>query len=336
MVSLEDFGIKQKPNEKVYKNLMKFSQFMVDHVFKDSFELYGAENLREDSYQMFLCDHKFYTDPPIAQIAIALASKNDKPVPAPAYKAYIHHKALGPLIAMLFSYPIYSKTDGEEKKEQSLEYSVESFLQQERILIFPEGRISHDGLLAQPKLGSAEIAWRAYHRIQGDPELGRKKKGMNIIPMEISYYPIAGIPLKDLEKMTIRFGKPIDVEKELILKYYNLKPKCEDEAKLKKNLQIVLISKAMEEIGSLATVNMEELASTVLYRLAGKGCFEIGKEDFKKTVDKTIEDLKSSSLHMLEHFNDEGAKEEAYRLFFKRCKKKHFVKLKKKQDAHKP
>ncbi len=137
MVSLEDLGILHKPNEKVYKNIMKFSHYLVDHVLKDAFKLYGKENLEEDYYQIFLCNHKFYTDPPLAQIAIALASGNDKPIPAPAYKSYIHHKALGPLMAALFSYPIYDKGDGEEKKEQSLEYSVESFLQQERILIFP-------------------------------------------------------------------------------------------------------------------------------------------------------------------------------------------------------
>ncbi|MBM3200592.1 hypothetical protein FJZ53_06655, partial [Candidatus Woesearchaeota archaeon] len=155
MVNLEDLGIKHKPSEKIYKNIMKLSYFLVDHVFKDSFEFFGAENLREDCYQLFLCDHKFYSDPAIAQIAIALASDNDKPIPAPAYKAYIQHKALGPLMAALFSYPIFNKRDGDEKKEKSLEYSVESFLQQERILIFPEGRISHDGLLGRSKIGSA-------------------------------------------------------------------------------------------------------------------------------------------------------------------------------------
>lgn len=330
MVSLEDFGIKQKPNEKVYKNLMKFSHFMVDHVFKDAFELYGTENLEEGSYQMFLCDHKFYTDPPIAQIAIALASNNDKPIPAPAYKSYIHHKALGPLMAALFSYPIYSKDDGEDKKEQSLEYSVESFLQQERILIFPEGRISHDGLLAEAKIGSAEIAWRAYHKIQGSPDLGSKKKGVKIIPMEISYYPIAGVPLKDLKKMTIRFGKSLDVEEELILKYYKLKPDHNDEEKLKKNLQITLMDKVMKEIGLLATVNMEEVASRVLYHLAGQGYSQIRKENFKRVMDGVVSALNPANFHLLEHFNDEEARDESYRLFLKRCKKKHAVKIKKK------
>ena len=329
MVSLEDFGIKHKPSEKVYKNLMKFSYFMVDHVLKDSFELYGKENLEEDYYQMFLCDHKFYTDGVLAQIAIALASNNDKPIPAPAYKAYIHHKALGPLMAALFSYPIYSKSDGEEKKEQSLEYSVESFLQQERILIFPEGRISHDGLLAQAKLGSAEIAWRAHHKIQGDPELGKKKKGVKIIPMEISYYPIAGVHLKDLEKMTIRFGKPMDVEKELISKYYGSNADAEDKEKLKKNLQIVLMNDVMKEIGSLATVNMEETASKVLHYLVDKGRCSIKKEDFLIILDDVVEALNNTGLNLLNHFRDEESKQESYELFIKRCKKRHILKEKK-------
>ena len=48
MVSLEDLGIKQKPDEKMYKNIMKFSHYLVDHVLKDAFELYGQENLEED------------------------------------------------------------------------------------------------------------------------------------------------------------------------------------------------------------------------------------------------------------------------------------------------
>jgi 1-acyl-sn-glycerol-3-phosphate acyltransferase len=329
MVSLEDLGILHKPNEKVYKNIMKFSHYLVDHVLKDAFELYGKENLEEDYYQIFLCNHKFYTDPPLAQIAIALASGNDKPIPAPAYKAYIHHKALGPLMAALFSYPIYDKGDGEEKKEQSLEYSVESFLQQERILIFPEGRISHDGLLARGKLGSAEIAWRAYHKIQADPELSKKKKGMKMIPMEISYYPIAGVPLKDLRMMTVRFGKSIDVEKELISKYYGSNADAEDKEKLKKNLQMVLMNDVMKEIGSLATVNMEETASKVLHYLVDKGRCSIKKEDFLIILDDVVESLNTTSLNLLNHFRDEEDKQEAYKLFIKRCKKRHILKEKK-------
>ncbi|MDP2906797.1 MAG: 1-acyl-sn-glycerol-3-phosphate acyltransferase [Nanoarchaeota archaeon] len=328
MVSLEDLGILHKPNEKVYKNIMKFSHYLVGHVLKDAFELYGKENLEEDYYQIFLCNHKFYTDPPLAQIAIALASGNDKPIPAPAYKSYIHHKALGPLLAALFSYPIYDKGDGEEKKEQSLEYSVESFLQQERILIFPEGRISHDGLLARGKLGSAEIAWRAYHKMQADPELSKKKKGMKMIPMEISYYPIAGVPLKDLRMMTVRFGKSLDVEKELISKYYS-DVDTEDKEKLKKNLQMVLMNDVMKEIGSLATVNMEETASKVLHYLVDKGRWSIKKEDFLIVLDDVVEALNTTSLNMLNHFKDEEDKQEAYKLFLKRCKKRHILKEKK-------
>jgi len=329
MVSLEDFGIKHKPNEKMYKNLMKFSHYLADHVFKDSLELYGKENLEEDYYQMFLCNHLFYTDPPLAQVAIALTSGNDKPIPAPAYKAYIHHKTLGPLMAKLFSYPIYGKEDGDEKKEKSLEYSVESFLQQERILIFPEGRISHDGLLGQGKFGSAEIAWRAYHKIQSDPELSKKKKGMKMIPMGISYYPIAGVPLKDLKMMTVRFGKSIDVEKELISKYYSLKPEPEVKEDLKKNLQIILMNNVMKEIGNLTTVNLEELASTVLYHLAGKDCCIIKKEDFTSLLDKMVVSLNKTGLNLLEHFKDDKAKQEAYGLFLKRCKKRNIIKKKK-------
>lgn len=327
MVSLEDLGILHKPSEKVYKNLMKLSYFMVDHILKDSFELYGKENLEEDYYQLFLSDHKFYTDPPLAQIAIALASGNDKPIPAPAYKTYIHHKALGPLMAALFSYPIYDKGDGEEKKEQSLEYSVESFLQQERILIFPEGRISHDGLLAKGKIGSAEIAWRAYHKMQADPELNKKKKGMKIIPMEISYYPIAGVPLKDLRMMTVRFGKSIDVEKELISKYYSSKETNKED--LKKNLQITLMNNVMKEIGSLATVNMEETASKALQYLVDKGYNYVKKEDFLIILDNMVKALNNTGLNLLNHFRDEEDKQDAYKLFLKRCKKRHILKEKK-------
>lgn len=328
MVSLEDLGIKHKPSEKVYKKVMKFSHYLVNHVLKDSFEFYGKENLQEDYYQIFLCDHKFYTDPALAQVAIALASGNDKPIPAPAYKAYIHHKALGPLMATLFSYPIYDKGDGKEKKEQSLKYSVESFLQQERILIFPEGRIAHDGLLGQAKLGSAEIAWRAYHKMQADPELSKKKKGMKIIPMEVSYYPIAGVPLKDLKKMTIRFGKSLDVEDEMIKKYYSANVKNKDARK--KSLQMKLMLKVGKEIGLMEAVNMEEVASTVLYYIANQSCSSVKKDDFKQTVETAVETLKSiPDVYLLDHLKDKKEQEKSYNLFLKRCKKKKVIKPKK-------
>ena len=65
MVSLEELGFSpsNKPRKWVYKNVMNLSQFMVNSILKDSFEMEGTENLEEDYYQMFLCNHKFYTDP---------------------------------------------------------------------------------------------------------------------------------------------------------------------------------------------------------------------------------------------------------------------------------
>lgn len=328
MVDLEDLGLttSTKPKPKVYKNLMKFSQFMVNHILKDSFGMHGEENLEEDYYQMFLCSHRFYTDPILAQIAIALASGNDNPIPAPAYKAYVKNKALGPLMISLFSYPIYGKDDGYTKKEKSLEYSVECFLKQDRILVFPEGRIAHDGKLANGKIGSAEIAWRAYHTIQSDKSLRKKKKGLKIIPMDISYYPIAGIPWKDIDTMTIRFGEALDFEDEVIDRFYSLKNKLKNKEKLKKKLQIKLMNKVMKGIGSLTTVNMDNIASRAAYYFAKKNHSFVSKKYFEKKVKHVSEALNNSdSLYLVDHLKDEAGVEKACKDFLKRYGKKKVI-----------
>ncbi len=329
MVSLEELGLttSSKPNEKRYKNLMRFSQFMVNHALKDAFEIKGQKNLEEDCYQLFLCNHKFYTDPILTQIAIALASGNDKPIPAPAYKAYVKHRALGPLMISLFSYPIYGKDDGYTQKEKSLQYSVECFLKQDRILIFPEGRISHDGKLARGKLGSAEIAWRAYHSIQADKYLRRKKKGMKMIPMDISYYPIAGIPWKDIDKTTIRFGKSIDVDEELIDPYYAARNRFRNKAKLKMKLQIKLMNKVRKEIGSLTTINMDQIASRVVYDfIIGKDIYLVKKAHLEEKVLDIIKMLnESKKFYLSDHLKGEEKVKDAYADFIERFGKKGII-----------
>ena len=103
------------------------------------------------------------------QFAIIKASNNENPIPAPAYKSYLKHKQLGPLMTTLYSYPLYGKEDGYTNKEKSLDYSVDCFLQQKRILIFPEGQISHDGKQGMGRIGSAEIAWRIYDALLNNP-----------------------------------------------------------------------------------------------------------------------------------------------------------------------
>lgn len=317
-----------QPSEKAYKNLVKLGQFIINHLWKDSFESYGTENLEEDYYQMFLSNHKFYTDPIIIQLAIILASGNDNPIPTPSYKLYMEHKALGPLLATLFSYPIYDKGDGYIKKEESLQYSVDCFLKHERMLIFPEGRISHDGKLAIGRIGSAEIAWRTYHHIKKNNSLEGKKKGLKIIPVDVSYSPIAGIPYKDVDKTTVRFGKPIDFEKKVIETYNSAKNKFKDKKKLKKKLQIKLMNKIMKKIGSLTTVNMDQIASRIIYDFAKENYPLIEKEYFEELVQNTVENLnKSGRLHLLDDLKTKEGAKKAYINFLRRCAKRQIIGL---------
>lgn len=329
MVSLEDLGLsaKHKPSEKVYKKLAKLSKFMIENVLKDSFEMYGTENLREDHYQMFLCDHKFYTDPILCQMAVVLSSGNDKPIPAPAYKTYVKSKTLGPVMIKLFSYPIYGKEDGYDDREKSIQYSVECFLKQERILVFPEGKIAHDGLLDEGKLGSAEIAWRAYHKIQEDEALRNKKKGLKIIPMEVSYYPVAGIPWKQMKKMTVRFGEPFDFEKEVVQKirnYYG--PRFNNNEKIRKRIMSRLMSKVMKSIGYMTAVNMDNVLSEMLYEHARKGEYTVNKGTIEKKLEEIVTDLSlSENLYLLDHFKNEHEMKKAFEDFLKRCKKKEII-----------
>jgi len=335
MVDLKDLGIPwPKPNEKLYGNVVKLGYFLINNVFKDSFEFYGSENFEEEHYQLFLADHKFYTDPMLIQLAITMGSDNGTPIPAPAYKSYVKHRALGPIMTRLYSYPIYGKDDGYTEKEKSMQYSVECFLKQKRIMVFPEGRISHDGKLALGKIGSAEIAWRAYHFLNYNPDGTpvKKKKKLKIIPTEISYSPIAGIPLKDIDKMTIRFGKSIDFEEEVVDKFYSIKKsrfkmrKYKDDEDLKKKLQIKLMRKVMEEIGSMTTINVDEIGSRILYDFAQKDRGIIKKSHFENLVDNVVEELKKSDkLCLLDHLKTNKEIKKTTKDFLGRYRKKQIV-----------
>lgn len=324
MVGLEDLGIspKHKPSEKIYKKLAKLSKFIIEDILKDSFEMHGTENLREDCYQMFLCDHKFYTDPVLCQMAIVLSSGNDKPIPAPAYKTYVKNKTLGPIMVKLFSYPIYGKEDGYTDREKSIQYSVECFTKQERILIFPEGQISHDGLLREGRIGSAEIAWRAYHKIREDEQLRNKKKGLKIIPMEVSYYPVAGIPWKHMKKMTVRFGEPFDFEKEVIQKIRSYGSRFNNNEKIRKRIMSRLMDKVMKSIGYMTMINMDNVASRMVYEYARRGELTIEKETFEKKLRNIATALNfSENLYLLDHFKNEHETKKSLVDFLKRCEK---------------
>ncbi|MBU4500992.1 MAG: 1-acyl-sn-glycerol-3-phosphate acyltransferase [Nanoarchaeota archaeon] len=327
MVKLEDLDIPYPdPSEKAYNNVIKLAYFLVERVLKDSLEFYGSENLEEQHYQIFLANHKFYTDPILLQVAIAISSDNGNPIPAPAYKSYIKHPALGPIMTKLYSYPIYGKEDGYKIKEKSMQYSVESFVKQKRILVFPEGRISHDGLLSLGRIGSSEIAWRAYHDMNydkdGKPESQKKK--IKIIPTEISYSPIGGIPLKDMDEMTIRFGKSIDFEEEVIKQYNSIKYKFhKDKKKVKRNLQIKLMRKVMKEIGLLTTLNIDNLGSRVLYDFAEKKRDVMKIDHFHEMIQNMANNLKESeNFYMLNHLKNPMMLRTRTEDFLDRCRKK--------------
>jgi len=330
MVDLEDFEISlYKPDKKKYQQVMKLGHYIKDRVVKDAFEFYGEENLEEDYYQLFLCDHKFYTDPPFIQLAIVIASDNDNPIPAPAYKKYVNNKALAPIMQKLFSYPIYGKDDGYTKKEKSMQYSVDCFLKQERLLVFPEGRIAHDGKLARGRFGSAEIAWRTYDMIQQDPELKKKKKGLKIIPADFSYYPMVGMPLKDMNKMTVRFGKSIDFEKEVIKEYNSFKNRFANKKNLERKLKISFMRKVMKEIGSLTTVNIDQVASRLIYSLAKKDYSLMKKEHLESIITDTVKELNSlkpGTIHLIDHLQTIGELKKAYNNLLYRYVKKGILK----------
>src|SRR3989344_5166384 len=174
---LKELGISHAPSEKWYKIASELGHYLIKNYLKDSFEIYGKENLREDHYQLFLSNHELYTDPVAVQAAITLASGNNNPIPAPAAISYLSVPLLGLLMQKLYSYPLYSikdekmslqkclmkivfpnlfpkkdkKLSEEElakrsaKKELSLDYSTDCLLKQDRLLVFPTGVLCRDG-----------------------------------------------------------------------------------------------------------------------------------------------------------------------------------------------
>lgn len=314
-ITLKDLGLPGQPSESIYKNLMKFSNFLINNILANTFEMSGTEHLKNNCLQIFLCNHLYYTDPVLAQMAIVLASQNDKPIPAPAYKTYVKHKVLGPLMVSLFSFPIYGKEDGYTEKENSLQYCMQCFMRQERILIFPEGQIAHDGRMISGKIGATEIAWRAFHLVNNIKE-NEYPERIEIIPMNISYYPTAGIPLSNMGKISVRFGAPIDFKTELIDKFYSPFYHFSDEVKLKKNLQIKLIKRVMDDIGSLTTININQIISWVIYYMCQKGSFVIDRYKFDNIIFDIIDKLKEvKKFYLADHLYDPKLTVNAYDKF---------------------
>lgn len=325
MVSLEDLGVSSfwKPSPRIYKFVMDSFHFIVDHIKKDFLDVHGLENLDEDYYQLFLCGHKFYFDPVPVQGTIIRASNNSTPIPCPSKIKYVGHKILGPFLISSYCYPLYSEADGPTKREKSLQYSVERFLEHERFLIYPEGKTAGDGKLALGKRGAAELAWRVYHCMQEDSSL-KKKKGIKMIPVDVSYYPIVG--WTGVDKIALRFGKAINFKEEVIDKFYDPKNKTKNPKKLKKELEIKLMGKVMKEIGSLTTINMDSAASRVVYNLAEQGYFAIRKDQLEEKLQDFVGFLNNSDLHLLDHFKDKESVKKAYDSFLRRCKKKKVIK----------
>ncbi len=328
MVSLEDLGINSSgPNEALYRKTTWIGHFIINHIFKGTFDFYGTENLEEDYYQLFLSDHKFYTDPIIVQMAITMASGNSNPIPAPAYKDYILHKHLGPIMAAFYSFPIYGKEDGYDNKEKSLEYCVECFLKQERLLIFPEGSISRSGKLDFGRIGSAEIALRAYNCIMKEDFETKKKKGIKIIPVSLDYHPYPGIPWKETTKLTVRFGRSIDFEKEFFNGLTYFSRLVHDEEKFKKKIQVAFMKKVMNAIGALTKINLDPLASRIIYDFAKKNHPIIKKDHLEEILYSTVDKLKQNRyLYLSEKLETEqGLKDDCER-FLELCMKRKIIK----------
>src|SRR3989339_131387 len=308
-ITLKDLGLSGQPNESIYKNLMKFSNFLLNTVLANTFEMSGEENLREDCFQIFLCNHLYYTDPVLAQMAIVLASQNDNPIPAPAYKTYVKHKILGPIMVSLFSFPIYGKEDGYTQRENSLQYCFQCFLRQQRILIFPEGQIAHDGEFITGKFGAAEIARRAYHALN-DIKSGNYKEKIKIIPMNISYYPTPGVPLSETGKISVQFGRAIDVKEDFIDRFYSPFHPFSDEIKLKRSLQAKLMKKVTHEIGLLTTININQVISWIIYELAQNKHLMIDKYKFDNILKEyKFEDVRDKNIifynrNLINHLDD--------------------------------
>lgn len=311
-ISLQDLGLSGSPSENIYKNLAKFSNFLLNTVLVNTFEMSGTENLKNDCLQMFLCNHLYYTDPVLAQMAIILASGNDNPIPAPAYKSYVKHKVLGPIMVGLYSFPIYGKEDGYTEKENSLQYGTQCFMRQERILLFPEGQIVHDGKMIDGKLGSPDICSRAFHFINNIKK-NEYPERIEIVPMNISYYPVAGIPLSNMGKISIRFGVPIDFKTEFIDKFYSPFYCFMDEDKLRKHLYIKLIDRVMKEIGTLTTININQIVSWVIHHMCQRGNFVIDKYKFDNIIFDIIDVLrKESNFYLIDHLRDDALFISAY------------------------
>jgi 1-acyl-sn-glycerol-3-phosphate acyltransferase len=239
-----ELGLTHEPREGLYKRLAATGlsllsrgilNKLIGKRYVGNFEVFGQENLRHDHFQLFLCNHLFYTDGVLVPLAIIMASGDDTPIPAPAYKEYVLHQHLGKIMQPMYAYPIYGREDGYDKRSESIRYSVDVFYRQKRLLIFPEGEIARNGIYFKKKPGALEIALRTYQRImeQGGFET-TGKKGIVLTPANISYYPLPGLPFKyrarygdrevlfprtKIENVSIRFGRPVDFEEAFIRKF---------------------------------------------------------------------------------------------------------------------
>src|SRR3989344_5785858 len=238
-ILLKQLGIKYKPSKKGYSLARNLIEYIITKGLKDSFEIKGGENLANNYFQFFTSNHVLFKDPALIQEAIFLTSKNYSPILSPGHKKWLFNPIVGMTLQKLYSIPIFSKKEGyirglpetleNTKREKSLDFIVDCLLKYRRLLIFPEGHLSRTGKLDKGMLGTFDISRRVYNSLEKKIYLKKDKEVLHIIPLNISYYPLEVFRnRKNGSKAVIRFGEPIDFEKEVINKFYTFKNKFED------------------------------------------------------------------------------------------------------------
>jgi hypothetical protein len=366
----KELGMKHCPDSSFYEWFMKkMHEWGTNGFLKQTFKIHGKENLEDGKRQLFLFNHELRHDPFAIEAAITLASGNTTPIPAPAYPDYILNKGFSFLLQKFYSYPIYSKSDGNilingknlsyreltEMKDLSLEYSEYCLFHYGRLLIFPTGELSQDGKQikgisngkpVKGRLGSAEILWRFYHHIH-EKEFWKNEKEIQVIPGYISYYPLDFLrnPFEFLKngkeecKVRVRFGKSLDevFKKEVIEKFYSLEnryktfrnPEKKEELKIK--LQKKFMDNAMEEIGALITINMGHIGSRIIFDFAKKKIPFVNNNFFIGKIKQLVGKLRYSKFYLSEHFDNPERIEGRFDYFLKECKEKGFLK---KEESH--
>lgn len=167
----------------------RFVQFIFSILFRIVYRLHviGRENIPKEGPVVIACNHVSLLDPPMVGTA------SSRPVHFMA-KSELFVPVLGTLYKSLGAFPVHRGA----ADTQAIRTALTLLKKKEVLGIFPEGTRSKDGKLGKAQPGALAIAIKGKAAIVPTCILGSNLK------MRKSFWP----------KITVVFGKPVDMENE--------------------------------------------------------------------------------------------------------------------------